>query len=141
MAQTEREYLAGLTPPLAIAGARGRFSKAAKAELVRARAAGVIFADKIPAKSAPSENDSDFSGLVADSPVVYPPIKSKPKIRKIKNVKGRTKEGYLVSSDVCFKCCEHVQRCDCKAGIYPSSIVEYWEPDSSEFGIDLPVWT
>jgi hypothetical protein len=138
--QTEREYLASLTPPLAISGARGRFSKAAKAELVRARAAGMVFQEKVTTASTHTDSDASVS-IPRDTPVVYPPIKSKPKIRKIKNVKGRTKEGYLVSSDVCFKCCEHVQRCDCKAGIYPSSIVEYWEPDSSEFGIDLPVWT
>jgi hypothetical protein len=138
--QTERDYLASLTPPLAIAGARGRFSKAAKAELVRARAAGVIFQEKGPTASTHTDSDASVS-IPRDIPVVYPPIKSKPKIRKIKNVKGRTKEGFLVASDVCFKCCEHVQRCNCSAGIHPSSIVEYWEPESSEFGIDLPVWT
>lgn len=136
--QTERDYLASLTPPLAIAGARGRFSKAAKAELVRARAAGVVFAEKVTPAS--SHNDSDALGSIQrDTPVVYPPLKSPPKVRDISDVKGYTVEGFLVASGVCMKCCYNVKRCPCKAGITPSSIVVRWHEDSEEYGIDLPL--
>lgn len=41
--QTEREFLASLNPPLAKAGARGRFSTAATAALAKARAEGFGF--------------------------------------------------------------------------------------------------
>ena len=40
---TEREYLSSLTPPLAKANGRGRFSKEAQAALVDARQNGVTF--------------------------------------------------------------------------------------------------
>jgi hypothetical protein len=43
--QTKREYLAGLTPPLAIAGARGRLSKAAHEALAEAEKNGMTFSD------------------------------------------------------------------------------------------------
>ena len=137
--QTEREYLSSLNPPLAVPPpARGRFSKAAKAELVRARAAGMIFAEKGPAAS--THTDDDASGSIPrDLPVVYPPLKSPPIVRDISDVKGYTEEGYLVASGVCMKCCYNVKRCPCRAGITPSSIVVRWHEDSEEYGIDLPL--
>jgi hypothetical protein len=135
MAQTEREYLASLNPPLAIAGARGRFSKAAKAELVRAREAGITFAEKGPVVSKTDGNIPKESY----EPVVHPPIKSNPIVRDIDAVRGYTEEGYLVESGVCMRCCEHVKRCACRAGITPASIVVRWHEDSEQYGIDLPV--
>jgi len=135
MAQTERDYLASLNPPLAIAGARGRFSKAAKAELVRARAAGMTFAEKGPVVS----NSDGEIPRQSYEPVVYPKIKSPPIVRDIKSVKGYTQEGFLVETGNCMKCLNHVSRCPCKAGIYPSSIVVRWHEDSEQYGIDLPV--
>lgn len=53
MAQTQREYLASLNPPLAIPGARGRLSAKAHEALTNARAKGMTFAEDIPA--APKE--------------------------------------------------------------------------------------
>ncbi len=41
--QTPRDFLASLNPPLATAGARGRFSKDAQAALATARADGFLF--------------------------------------------------------------------------------------------------
>jgi hypothetical protein len=138
--QTERDYLASLDPPLAIAGARGRFSTAAKAELVRARAAGMIFREK--GTPASTHTDSDASDSIQrDLPVVYAPIKSPPIVRDIGSMKGYTVEGFLVETGVCMKCCQHVNRCPCKAGIAPSSITVRWHKDSKEYGIDLPALT
>ena len=135
MAQSEREYLASLTPPLAIPGARGRFSKAAKAELVRARSAGMTFTD---GKVSVTISDGEIVDRERE-PVVYPPIKSNPKIRDITSIQGYTSERHLVSSGVCFRCCENVARCHCHSGIHPSSIVVEWADDESKhYGIDLP---
>lgn len=46
--QTQREYLASLTPPLAIPGARGRLSAKAHEALAAARAKGITFAEDMP---------------------------------------------------------------------------------------------
>lgn len=132
---TRREYLASLNPPLAKPNSRGRFSLAAKAELVRAKDAGMKFDDD---GGAGSEEPAPH---IEQTPYVPPPIISKPKIRDIKRVIGYTEEGYKVASDVCFKCSEHVTRCNCRGGIYPSKIVVRWDAESEEYGqtLDSPV--
>lgn len=64
--KTRREYLAD--KGLAIAGARGKFSNAAKEELARAEAAGMKFADAVPTKSTGVASKS--SGVTKSAPVV-----------------------------------------------------------------------
>ena len=51
--QTAREFLAAQTPPLAKAGARGRFGKEGVAALDAARKSGVVFADDVKVVKAP----------------------------------------------------------------------------------------
>lgn len=54
-AQTAREWLSTIVvdgKPLAVAGARGRFSAAATAALAEAQAAGVVFTPSTPVKAA-----------------------------------------------------------------------------------------
>ena len=134
MAISKREYLSGLNPPLAKPPpARGRFSRAALAELAKAEASGMTFSDGNPEKVAVSA-DQDVD------PYVPAPVKSKPKVRDIDKVTGYTREGYLVASGVCMKCCEHVSRCDCYDGIHASKIVARWSDESAPYGapIDQP---
>ena len=138
---SQREYLASLTPPMAIAGARGRFSKAAKAHLARVEAEGMQFSDGVGAVApAPS---ADHSGLQAREtvPVVYPKMDNDPVVRDLKTIQGDTEptpsspSGYLVESGVCFKCTWHVSRCKCSLGISPSPIVVRWARDiDREYG-------
>lgn len=135
MAQSKREYLASLTPPLAKPPpSRGRFSRAAEAELVRARAGGMVFSDD---ESKPRVTED----TPAPVPYVPPKVKSKPVVRDIKRVTGFTEEGYEVASDLCMACHEHVSRCDCPKGIKASSIVVRWSEESAPYGapIDQPV--
>lgn len=65
--QTRREYLAD--KGLAIAGARGKFSNAAKEELARAMAAGIKFSDdiekaaatpRVPRERVPAPAESEY---------------------------------------------------------------------------------
>lgn len=142
--QTKRDYLASLTPPLAIPGTRGRFSKAALAELERARKSGVVFSDddsKAPTPRKPravfAEVDED---LVPEDTYVPAPIKSKPVIRDLSQVTGYTDRGDLVAASVCLRCCEHVSRCDCHDGIHASKVVVRWSEESEPYGapIDIP---
>lgn len=132
MAISKREYLAGLNPPLAKPPpARGRFSRAALAELARAEAAGMSFSDGVSSeKAAVSSNDEP-------APYVPAKIYSKPVVRDIDKVTGYTPEGYLVASSVCMKCCEHVSRCDCYDGIHASKIVARWSDESAQYGAPI----
>ena len=134
---TRREYLAGLNPPLAKANSRGRLSKAALAEIARAKASGITFSDEGSAGSsdpAPSPRSPEQpTGPVA---IMRPdPIR-----RKIKFVEGFTPEGAKVQSGICFKCSAHVSRCNCSAGIKASPIVSKWTKESEKYGapIDSP---
>ena len=129
---TRREYLSGLNPPLAKAGTRGRLSKAALAEIARAKKSGMVFSDE------------DGGGSEEPSPSLTPeptgPVairRPDPVLRKIKNVTGYTPEGTLVRSDICFKCSAHVSRCACRAGIKASPIVARWDPVSEEYGAPI----
>ena len=128
--QTRREYLSGLNPPLAIAKSRGRLSKAAVAEIARAKASGMTFSDD-------KEGSSSEDPSAPTMPRIYPKVKSYPKVRKIKKVTGYTPEGALVSSSICFKCAMHVSRCPCAAGITASSIVARWSDESKEYGAPI----
>lgn len=68
--QTRREYLA--SKGLAIAGARGKFSNAAKEELARVEAAGMKFADSTPTKSSPVTKSATGATRAVESPVDSP---------------------------------------------------------------------
>lgn len=126
---SKREYLVskGLAQP-----GRGRFNKAALAELERARSSGTKFDDEKEAGSA----DADPAGIAlsAPGPLV---VKSLPKVRDIQHMIGFTDENTLVSSDICFKCSAHVTRCACRGGIYPSPIVTRWDSEYAKYGQDL----
>lgn len=73
-----REYLA--SKGLAIAGARGKFSNAAKVELDRAMAAGTKFSDwpksgtaPVPSKSGgPTKSTASVATSPTESPYLYP---------------------------------------------------------------------
>jgi len=131
MAQTKRDYLASLTPPLAIPGSRGRFSKAGLAELARARSAGMVFTDDEPSKVEHRAEATE------PAPYVPMPIRSKPVLRNIKKVSGFTIEGHLVEQGACMRCTEHVARCDCPQGIAPSRIIVRWSDESAPYGESL----
>jgi hypothetical protein len=129
---TRREYLAGLNPPLAKPGTRGRLSKAALAEIQRAKASGMTFSDE----------DGGGSSEPTPSPQPEPTgpvtrIKPDPIRRKIKFVEGFTPEGAKVQSGICFKCSAHVSRCSCAAGIKASPIVVRWSKESAKYGAPL----
>lgn len=75
--KTRREYLA--ERGLAIAGARGKFSNAAKAELARAEAAGMKFKEVTPNKPVPARSAAGKSEPTApvpqkatESPYLFP---------------------------------------------------------------------
>lgn len=70
--QTRREYLAD--KGLAIAGARGKFSNAAKEELTRALAAGMTFSDDVSVKPATPKPTVEKTTVPAptDTPYVSP---------------------------------------------------------------------
>jgi hypothetical protein len=125
---TKREYLVskGLAKPT-----RGRFNKAALAELERARQDGMTFDDDEGVGSEESEP------APPPQPYVKPEIYSPPVRRDIDSVIGYTDEGAKVVSDVCFFCCQHVTRCDCREGIVPSPIVTRWDPESEPYGAPL----
>lgn len=129
---SKREYLVskGLAQP-----GRGRFNKAALAELERARASGVTFDDEKGAGSADADPDSS-PGIAPSAPG---PLKvvNLPKVRDITHMIGYTEEGTLVSSGICFKCSNHVSRCPCRGGIHPSSIVTRWDSEYAKYGQDL----
>lgn len=134
---TRREYLAGLNPPLAKANSRGRLSKAALAEIQRAKSSGMTFSDEDGGGSSeptPSLPRPEPTGPVAIS-------KPDPVLRKIKHVTGFTPEGAKVQSGICFKCSAHVSRCACSGGIKASPIVARWDKASEKYGapIDSPV--
>lgn len=125
---TKREYLVskGLAKPT-----RGRFNKAALAELERARQDGMTFDDD----EGVGSEDSEPAPL--PEPYVPAPVYSKPVVRDIQSVTGFTAEGAKVVSDVCFFCCEHVTRCDCRNGIHASPIVVRWADESIPYGEPL----
>lgn len=75
--KTRREYLA--EKGLAIAGARGKFSNAAKQELARAEAAGMRFKEVTPNKSVgvskstgPVKSVEPTAPKASESPYIYP---------------------------------------------------------------------
>lgn len=128
---TRREYLSGLTPPLAGRTSRGRLSKAALAEVERARSNGMTFSD---------EKDSVGSVIQEPTEPSLPPlvrVKPNPVQRKISSVTGYTSEGAKVSSDLCFRCSSHVSRCACKSGIKASHITARWDKDSLQYGTPI----
>jgi len=142
---SKRDYLASLNPPLAISGARGRFSKAAQAHIARVEADGMKFSDGggLPrpdlsaGRSLPS-TDLDGFPTTEHLPVVYPKLDNDPVIRDLKTIQGYTDTGTLVESGVCFKCTRHVSRCNCSAGIFPSPIVVRWARKiDAEYGMPL----
>jgi hypothetical protein len=125
---TRREYLVskGLAQPT-----RGRFNRAALAELERARGNGMVFDDDKEAGSEESE----------PAPPSIPQKSAKPKrskkLRRITRVVGYTSEGWKVASDICFRCRAHVSRCACKNGIEPSPLVARWDTESEPYGRPL----
>jgi hypothetical protein len=127
---TRREYLAGLNPPLAIPGARGRLSRAAHAALAKARESGMTFSDE----SAAGPSGPAVSPV---APIEYKPFPPQPVLRDIRNVSGYTPEGALVRSDICFKCSRHVKRCACPRGIQASPIVARWSEESEQYGAPI----
>ena len=128
--QTKRDYLAGLNPPLAKPGTRGRFSKAALAESERARQSGMKFSDD----DGPVKHTDTSETKVEDAPYVPTPIRSKPILRDIKKVVGFTIEGHIVEQGQCVRCSEHVARCNCPGGIVPSPIIVRWSEESAPYG-------
>lgn len=129
---TRREYLSGLNPPLAKAGTRGRLSKAALAEIARAKAGGMVFSDE---DGGGSEEPSPSPSPEPTGPVAV--RRPDPILRKIDHVTGFTPEGTLVQSGVCFKCSAHVSRCACQAGIKASPIVSEWSKESKKYGAPI----
>jgi hypothetical protein len=135
---TRREYLAGLNPPLAKANSRGRLSKAALAEVARAKASGVTFSDEDGGGSSEPSPSPRIDEPKPSGPVAI--VRPDPIRRTIKHVEGYTPEGAKVQSGICFKCSAHVSRCACKAGIKASPIVARWSKESEQYGapIDRP---
>lgn len=128
---SKREYLVskGLAQP-----GRGRFNKSALAALERARADGVKFDDDKEAGSP----EGDPAGVQAVESVPGPlVVKNIPKVRDIQHMIGYTAENTLVSSDICFKCSNHVTRCPCRGGIHPSPIVVRWDSEYAKYGQNL----
>lgn len=127
---TKRDYLVskGLAKP-----SRGRFSREAVAELERARQSGMVFDDD-EGKGAGSDEEP---ASLPQTPYVPTRIRSKPVLRNIKKVTGYTVEGHLVEQGQCVRCAEHVARCNCKEGIYPSRIIVRWSDESKPYGLDL----
>lgn len=68
--QTRRDYLA--SKGLAIAGARGKFSNAAKEELTRAYASGMTFSDDVSIKPARPAKPTGEAKPVPASPTETP---------------------------------------------------------------------
>lgn len=125
---TQREYLAGLG--LAKPGTRGRFSLAAKAEIARAIADGMSFSDT----KRESKNVDDPDGLLPDeSPIVFPPLPDRPKLRSIDRVIGYTKQGDRVAQAECLRCAYHVNYCSCLGGITLSGIISSVDDASKEY--------
>jgi hypothetical protein len=127
--QTQREYLA--SKGLAIAGARGRFSREAKAELERVRAEGMEFSDSRVVTAEVDTVNPD------SNPVTFPPLREYPVQRDLKAIQGYTAEGHLVSSGLCFRCTQHVSRCPCRAGITASPIVVRWTKKHKKYGAPI----
>jgi hypothetical protein len=119
---TKREYLIslGLAKP-----GRGRFSRAALAELARAEAAGTTF-DEPAAPVKPATFDPIEEPTFEPEPEpVFEPVVS-PKVRDIgeSQLTGFTSEGWRVGFTSCRRCGLHANFCNCKDGLLAPSIVE-----------------
>jgi len=137
---TKREYLAGLTPPLAKPG-RGRFSAAAKDALAEAEARGVVFDDaaptvktpkveKVESASADSEQHGRALPLVEPSrplagPVYGDKFNVRPKVRDVKSMTGQDSEGRDIAFANCARCLSHVAYCRCKNIKAPSYVANF----------------
>jgi hypothetical protein len=129
---SERAYLASLSPPLAKAGSRGRFSKEAHAALAKARDEGVTFDGEADAEGNASPPVTQVAGGApsrSESFLARPAVKQ-PRRRQEKVLYGYTSEGYKVGFSTCRRCTLHMQLCACPQGIQPPSIVETIDADS-----------
>ena len=129
--QSRREYLAGLSPPLAIAGARGRLSKDGLAAIADANDHGIKFTDD-PNEVKVLEDDHEDA-----VPAIYKSMRDDPVLRDIVEVSGYTVDGILVKSGICFKCARSVSRCFCTEGIKASSITARWSKESGLYGAPI----
>jgi hypothetical protein len=111
----KREYL--VSKNLAKPG-RGKFSRAAHAELQRATAAGVVFDDGPAAVVVEAT-------VELPNPTVIEPIVTV-KVRDIGNddLVGFTEQGWRVGFTCCRRCGMHANFCNCREGLLPPSIVE-----------------
>lgn len=146
---SEREYLAGLTPPLAKFPSRGRLSHAAHEALAKARAEGHTFGGTA---SKPAEGDAqgkseapevNSSGAQPRAAGFYAqPIRPKPRTRQAEVAYGLSVEGYRIGFSACRRCNDRIWRCDCAEGILPPSmIVKVLDPhllDRVDLGKEVP---
>jgi hypothetical protein len=102
MTQTARDFLAD--NGLAIRGARGKFSKEAKAFLAKAQAEGKVFAD---AKTAGVQATPVRKAVVLGAPV---------RVRKETMIRVVESDGTTIHIDWCFNCARSVGQCGCKGG-------------------------
>jgi hypothetical protein len=125
---TQREYLAGLNPPLAKLG-RGKFSKEAHAALAEAIANGVTFDE--PAYKIAKVKEVATEGAEAPSQLPRPvraverayQISPQKRVRQVKCMYGEDSSGHVVGFALCQRCTYHVSLCSCKSGPKPPSIV------------------
>lgn len=136
---TAREYLASLTPPLAKAGTRGKFSKVAHEALEAAKASGMTFADVKPAVVAkapkapkpakvakvdlteadvPAPARESIVDWSASMPAVPPIVRPQVTMYAVSDNGGTTAR---IGYDRCFRpgCFQTVARCACPQGPKP----------------------
>jgi NAD-dependent dihydropyrimidine dehydrogenase PreA subunit len=123
---TARDYLA--SKGLAIAGARGKFSHAAKAELTRALNEGVTFEDwdgngRVKAVAAnprvrnePRTITIDGEVFIEPEPAPRTPIPPAPIRREETIIQVIDRFGIKVNLDHCHQCGRCVQKCACRVG-------------------------
>lgn len=124
---TARDYLA--TKGLAIAGARGKFSHAAKAELTRALNEGVTFEDwnhngRVKAVSAnPRVHNKEVKTITIDgevfvepAPAPRTPIPPAPVRRDETMIQVIDQFGIKINIDHCTVCTRSVRKCACRKG-------------------------
>ena len=105
--QTKREWLA--ERGLAIAGARGKFSKAANEALVKAQKEGITFAEVNPAKPAkPAPVKNKATGAVAPKPA---PVKSAGLVDYLMPSDFRYPEGEYKAVEVVGKTVHSLREC------------------------------
>jgi len=113
--QTPREYLVSLG--LAKDG-RGKFSKEAHEALEKAKASGIVFAEKVAATPKPKKVSLEKPARPEADLAKPVPKGPQPIVRKETVLYVTSPEGYSVGYDMCYRpgCFQTVQRCACANG-------------------------